>query len=131
MFRALGPGIGGLIVMAIWLFAIFDVIATDEILVRNLPKGLWLVLVIFVPIVGPIAWLIMGRPMYAGWQPGGQRSPAPRRQAPRGIEDDPGWSGATAAPARSADDLERWERDLARREEELRRRDDGGSDPER
>jgi hypothetical protein len=125
MFRALGPGIGGLIVMALWIFAIFDVIATDEILVRNLPKGLWLVLVIFVPVVGPLAWLIMGRPMYAGWQPGGQRAPESKRQAPRGIEDDPGWSGTNAAPQRSADELRRWERDLARREEELRRRDDG------
>lgn len=126
MFRLLGPGLGGVIVFALWLFAVFDVIATDEVLVRNLPKGLWLLLVIFVPLVGSVAWLIMGRPLYAGWQPGGQTGPRPNRYvAP---EDRPEHTSRGAPPTSagpSADDLRRWEDDLARREEELRRRQEG------
>ena len=125
MFRVLGPGLGGFIVFALWLYAIFDVISTDEILVRNLPKGMWLILVIFVPVVGPVAWLILGRPLYAGWQPGGQTSVAPRRYvAPEDRVTD-----LRPSPGPSPEDLRRWEDDLARREQELRRRDEGDDAP--
>ncbi|MBK5224448.1 MAG: PLDc_N domain-containing protein [Acidimicrobiia bacterium] len=122
----LGPGLGGLFAVGLFVFALFDVISTDDILVRNLPKGMWLVLVIFVPIIGPIAWLIMGRPMYASWQPGGQSAPRPRRRyvAP---EDRPDFGSRAAPPTssgRTADDLRRWEQELARRDDELRRRDE-------
>ena len=120
MFRLLGPGLGGFLMLALWIYAVFDVISTDEILVRNLPKTVWLLLVIFVPFIGPIAWLILGRPLYAGWQPGGQTEARPQRWvAP---EDRPGFATAAPPPGPSADDLRRWEDDLARREDELRRR---------
>jgi len=42
-------GFAGLAMMALWAFCVFDVIATQESVVRNLPKTLWLVIVIFVP----------------------------------------------------------------------------------
>ncbi|QGG94500.1 PLD nuclease N-terminal domain-containing protein [Actinomarinicola tropica] len=121
MFRVLFPSVGAIVVFAIWLFAVFDVISTDEVLVRNLPKVMWLVFVIFVPLVGSIAWLILGRPLYAGWQPGGQTqgAPRPRYVAP---EDRPDFGRSSPGP--SAEDLRRWEDDLARREQELRRRDE-------
>ncbi len=56
-----GGGILGLAVLVLSIFSIFDV-GSEETLVRNLPKAGWLPLVIFVPPIGPIAWLIMGRP---------------------------------------------------------------------
>ena len=59
-------GIVGLLLLGVWLFAIFDVISTDNASVRNLPKPLWLLLVIVLPDVGAIAWLFLGRPVRAG-----------------------------------------------------------------
>jgi len=66
MFRIFAPGLFGMVMMALWIYAIFDVIATDSILVRNLPKGMWVGLVVFFPLIGSIAWLTLGRPTYAG-----------------------------------------------------------------
>jgi hypothetical protein len=38
--------------MLLWIYCIFDVIASEESLIRNLPKTMWLVIVIFVPTIG-------------------------------------------------------------------------------
>lgn len=119
MIRFVGLGLVPLAIFALWLYCIFDVIAADNVLVRNLPKGLWLVLVIFLPTIGSIAWLTLGRPLYASWRPGDTRSrPVPRSLGP---EDRPGF------PTRPLDDREErlraWEEDLRRRERELRPKD--------
>jgi hypothetical protein len=58
-------GIAGLAVLAFWLFCVLDVITTDEASVRNLPKMVWLFLVIILFEIGAIAWLIAGRPQAA------------------------------------------------------------------
>lgn len=124
MIRLVGPSLGFIVVMALWIYALLDLIQTDEILVRNLPKMMWLLLVIFIPMVGSLAWIIAGRPLYAGWAPGGSQERRPRaRLAP---EDRPDWSLAfPPASGPSAADLQRWEDDLARRERELEQRDPG------
>ena len=86
MYRLLGFGIVPLVVFALWLYCIFDVIASDEALVRNLPRGLWLLLVIVLPTIGSVAWLALGRPLYASWRPGDTRTrsaPPPDPSAPR------------------------------------------------
>ncbi|MET0821270.1 MAG: PLD nuclease N-terminal domain-containing protein [Aeromicrobium sp.] len=55
-------GLMGLVVLALWIFCLIDVISTDESLCRNLAKPVWLLLVVFLPAVGSLAWLIAGRP---------------------------------------------------------------------
>ena len=54
-------GVLGLIVLGLWIFCLLDVISTDEYAVRNLSKGWWIVLVLFFPLIGSIAWLVAGR----------------------------------------------------------------------
>lgn len=44
------------------LYALIDCASTDASRVRNLPKPAWLVLAVLVPYVGPLAWLVAGRP---------------------------------------------------------------------
>ena len=44
------------------VYCTLNVITTPEAEVRNLPKLLWLLIVLFFPIVGGIAWLVAGRP---------------------------------------------------------------------
>lgn len=71
--------LGGL---ALAIYAVIDCIQTEEASVKHLPKIAWVVLIILIPWVGPIAWLLAGR----------QRSLPPRKRSnpgPRGPEDDP------------------------------------------
>ena len=80
-------GFGLLLVVALWIFCLVDVIVSKEDECRNLPKLLWLLIVLMLPDVGSVLWLIAGRPkgLRQSWQ---QRTPrttaAPRtRMAPR------------------------------------------------
>lgn len=59
---------GGLIVLALivfWLWALYDVITVDPNQVRNLPKILWIAVVILLGpffAIGAVLWLLLGRP---------------------------------------------------------------------
>ena len=121
----IGGGFFAIAVLALWAYCIFDVISTDESLMRNMPKVLWLIVVIILPTVGSVAWLLLGRPIGAGLRPGDTSTytpPRPRSPRPLAPDDDP------AFLARLDDETKRlkaWEDDLKRREDELRRRDQG------
>jgi hypothetical protein len=121
MLRLFGPGLLGLIVMALWIYCILDVIATEDSLVRSLPKGVWLLLVIVLPMIGAVAWLGLGRPLYAGWRPG-DTTVRPTRPVvgPEDRIDFPKREALSPPPDESTR-LQAWEADLRRREEELRR----------
>jgi hypothetical protein len=54
-------GLGGLLLLALWIFCFIDVLLTPEAECRNLPKLAWIFLVLLVPPLGPIAWLVAGR----------------------------------------------------------------------
>ena len=76
-------GIAALLLLLLWVYCIIDVISTDSVVVRNLPKTLWLMIVFFLPDIGSIVWLVCGRPERAGFWPGGQPRPAANEQRPR------------------------------------------------
>ncbi|MCG8922250.1 PLDc N-terminal domain-containing protein [Lentzea sp. CC55] len=59
-------GLFGVVMLCVTIFAVVDVVTTDEGSVRNLPKLWWLLLVLFFPVVGSIAWLVAGRPVGTG-----------------------------------------------------------------
>jgi len=121
MIRLFGGGFIGLLLLGLWVYCVFDVISTDSALARNLPKMAWLMIVVFLPDIGSIAWLALGRPQFAGWRPG-DTARAPRRVV--GPEDLPTYPASRAG---SPDErLQAWEDDLHRREEEHRRRREGG-----
>jgi hypothetical protein len=136
--RVLGPGLIGLVGFVVWVYAIFDSIATDSTLVRNLPKIAWIFLVIILGPIGAIAWLAFGRPINAGWAPGDTTTR--NRRPVLGLEDTDEWthSRPPMAPAPpptprvdpapverpSAEDLAAEERRLMEWEAELRRRED-------
>lgn len=129
-------GLVGLVVLALWIYCIFDVISTDEAVMRNLPKVLWIVIVIFLPTIGSLSWLLLGRPERAGFAPGGTTyRPEPRRgqerwgPRTRGVlapDDDPRFLAQLDDRAKRLRD---WEEDLRRREDELRQRDEGDEQP--
>jgi hypothetical protein len=65
-------GIAAVLLLFLWVYSIIDVISTDSVLIRNLPKTMWLMIVFFIPDIGSLVWLLLGRPEGAGFWPGGE-----------------------------------------------------------
>ncbi|HEU4868933.1 MAG TPA: PLD nuclease N-terminal domain-containing protein [Actinomycetota bacterium] len=86
-------GLAFLFSLGLLVFCVLDCIATDSSLVRNLPKTLWIMLIIFLPTIGSVAWLLLGRPEKTRPYPGDSRTranpPAARPKRPLGPDDDP------------------------------------------
>jgi hypothetical protein len=81
-----------LILIGVWLFALFDVLTTGESSVRHLPKFGWFLVVLLGFMPGAVLWLALGRARGAGG-PGGRQDarplPGPPAEPPKGPEDDP------------------------------------------
>jgi Phospholipase_D-nuclease N-terminal len=83
-----------LLALALTVYAVVDCAQTPDDKVRGLPKIVWIMLIVLVWIVGPLAWFIAGRergvPRAAPWQspPAGPSDggPSKRTLAP---DDDP------------------------------------------
>jgi len=50
--------------LALAIYAVVDCIQTEKSEVRNLPKMVWILLILLFWIIGPIAWLLAGRPKH-------------------------------------------------------------------
>ncbi len=51
----------GLLGLALLVYCLLDVVTTPRHSARGLPKPLWVV-VVLLPLVGPLAWFLFGRP---------------------------------------------------------------------
>ncbi|MGI8807887.1 MAG: PLDc N-terminal domain-containing protein [Acidimicrobiales bacterium] len=117
MIRFAGGGLIAFALIVLWIYCIFDVISTEEVLIRSLPKMAWLFIVIILPDIGSLAWLALGRPAFAGWRPGDTGGRQTRRVV--GPEDRDDFASSSGPPDKGQ--LEAWEADLLRREQELRK----------
>jgi hypothetical protein len=122
-------GILFLIELVLVVVALIDCLSTDEYAVRNLPKLVWVLLILLFSPIGAIVWFVAGRPQHAAtgrageWRPGSgfPEKERPRRLAP---DDDPEFLRSASAAKRDDDELfAKWEADLRRREEDLKRRE--------
>lgn len=105
----------GLIIMVLWVFCLVDVITAEDGAVRHLPKMMWLLLVIFIPLAGSIVWLLVGRPVDGGiWGGSGRQG---NNSAFPEYDAKPGRAVATDAEA----DAEFLRQCRARAEEQRRR----------
>lgn len=126
----LGQGLFALFVLTLWIYCIFDCIRTDESEIQNLPKVIWLLIVIFVPTIGSIAWLLLGRPAGAGFrlQSGSGSSHPSSSPSPTGFAEPTVGQSSDDFQRRRDEALRRYhedrERELREREEELRRREE-------
>jgi hypothetical protein len=106
-------GLVFVVLFLFWIWALLDCIATDSAMIRNLPKMVWVVIVLLLPLIGSFAWLLLGRPERASWRPGSTDYSAPRR--PIGLEDSPRYSATpSVTDRRSAEldaELDRWQRE--------------------
>lgn len=86
----------GLALLAFWLYCLFDVITTPEQDVQNLPKILWVLIVVLLADLGGLFWLFLGRPraehaLYGTVSRGSAdgRQWSQHGDVPRGPDDDP------------------------------------------
>ncbi|MHB1067837.1 MAG: PLDc N-terminal domain-containing protein [Candidatus Nanopelagicales bacterium] len=79
MLRVLGV----LVLVALYIYFIIDVLRTPSGETRSLPKFVWLLLVVLLPVVGGLLWLALGRV----WPAPGSRFG--RRRGPLAPDDDP------------------------------------------
>ena len=73
--------VGGAIQIVLLVWALFDIYYTPANLIRRYPRRVW-VLICFINFIGPIAWMVWGRPR----KPKGNRGQGRRPIAP---DDDP------------------------------------------
>jgi len=91
-----------LLEIALTVYCLIDAIQTDEIVMRNLPKMAWVFIILLFPVIGPVAWLVAGRPERSARDGRTQQQrwddhrrsrdtgpPGPPRRSPRGPDDDP------------------------------------------
>lgn len=118
-----------LLFLGLWVFCVIDVVQTDEALMRNLAKGWWVAVVLLFPPIGPIAWLVAGRPRRDQRpQPGARPTGSPRTglvtERPRRTtspDDDPDFLRQLAQSNTQHEQmLSQWEQDLRERERRLR-----------
>lgn len=107
--------------------ALISCLSADEGEIRALPRIAWVLIILFFPLIGGIAWFVAGKPAPRGaagqWRPGSgfSESERPRPVAP---DDDPEF--LRSIPREREEDralFERWEADLKRREDDLRKKE--------
>ena len=62
MFRAMLIIGAGALVVGLTIYALLDAVRTPAREERTLPKWLWVLVTLFFPVVGPVLWLLLGRP---------------------------------------------------------------------
>ncbi|MCL2736205.1 MAG: PLD nuclease N-terminal domain-containing protein [Propionibacteriaceae bacterium] len=53
-----------LLLVACTIFTAVHVVQSNSMKVRGLPKALWFIIVLIVPVIGMIAWWVVGRPVH-------------------------------------------------------------------
>ncbi|WBB63903.1 PLD nuclease N-terminal domain-containing protein [Streptomyces sp. WMMC500] len=108
-----------LLVLAVWIYAFIDCLNTPEKEVRNLPKLVWVAIIVLFGSVlfGPLAWLVGGRP---------RGRPVIAGEGAGGGAGRPGRRGRWVAPDDNPDFLRSLEEDRQeeQRREERRRREE-------
>lgn len=96
-------GVLAILSLLAFAYCLLDLVTSRREDVRTLPKSVWFV-VLLVPVFGPAAWYLAGRP-----------APGAGRKGPKVLPE-------SAPPASTPDDDEEFLRELRRRAEQQRRR---------
>ncbi|MDH2391761.1 PLD nuclease N-terminal domain-containing protein [Streptomyces sp. HNM0663] len=126
-----------LVPLALTIYAFIDCLNTPEDEAKHLPKIAWVFIILLFWIVGPIVWLVAGKTR--GASAGGRTASERRRRGNRATwvapDDNPEFlqslreekKGEKKKEENKKDEslLKDWEADLRRREEELKRREQG------
>jgi hypothetical protein len=62
-----------LAVLGVTIYAVIDCLRSDDAEIRALPKPLWLLVIVALPLFGGIVWIMFGHQPAPGWPGGGRR----------------------------------------------------------
>lgn len=120
-----------LVQIVLAVIALISCLSAEGDEIRALPRLAWVLIILFFPLIGSIAWFFAGRPVRdsapgGGWRVGGGFAEH-KRSRPVAPDDDPEFLKSLDAGKSQQDRelFERWEEDLRRREDETRRRESG------
>jgi hypothetical protein len=121
-----------LVDLALLVIALIDCLSTEESAIRALPRVAWVFIILLFSPIGAIAWFVAGRParpvrLSNGqvWRPGSgfPEHERPQRPGPLAPDDDPAFLKRLATSLEEDENMmKRWEADLRRREDELRKK---------
>ena len=100
--------------LVVLVLALISALSADR--VRIMPRALWVVVILVVPLLGPLAYFIWGRPLAPPHEGGTIRRASPPPSSP---DDDPDFlrSMDTEQSRRDRELLAQWEREMKREEE--------------
>jgi hypothetical protein len=107
--------------VAFTVFALIDCVTMPRTRVRSLRKGVWVLLVVVLPVLGGVLWFLLGRTPAAGQRGGGGGG-----AGYRGPEDDPDFLGGATPPGRKSDDKDQDDATLRSLEDQFHDGDDDG-----
>lgn len=102
--------------VAFTVYAAIDCATMPRERVRSLRRGVWILLVIVLPVLGGVLWFLLGR---------SPASPGTTARY-RGPEDDPDFLGTTPAPGETLTDKDQDDATLRDLEDQFHDRDDDG-----
>lgn len=109
------------LVIALMVFALVDIIRRDDSEVKHLPKVMWVIIVLIVPLIGCGLWFALGRE----YSSAGIRMPRPAPRANPAVAPPPVRRDTRTTEQQLADLEREIEEDRLRAELERRRRDKG------
>ncbi len=117
--------------LGVMIYALIEAFSTPSDRTRIMPKGLWIVVIILIPLVGGVLWLLFGNEnaYLASTVQGFKKTSSPSR--PTNPDDDEEFLRSLdiqRAQKRRAEELDKRERELRRREQDLDE-DDGNQNP--
>ena len=100
--------------VAFTVYAVIDCATMPRQRIRSLRRGIWILLVIVLPVLGAVLWFLLGRA--PATEPGGG-------SGYRGPEDDPDFLGGTSGPERHRTDKDQDDETLRDLEQQFRDRE--------
>lgn len=113
------------------IYALIEAISTPSERVRIMPKGLWIIVIILIPLIGGVLWLLFGNQnsYLASTVQGFKKTSGPIR--PTSPDDDDEFLRSLdiqRAQQKRAEELRKREEELRRREEQLKSKEDSDDD---
>ncbi|MDR7346334.1 PLDc N-terminal domain-containing protein [Enteractinococcus fodinae] len=120
-----------LVSLGIMIYALIEAISTPSERIRIMPKGVWIVVIVLVPLVGGVLWLLFGNEnsYLASTVQGFKKASGPTR--PSNPDDDEEFLrqlDIQRAQERKARELREREAELRRREEKFKKKPDSEAD---
>jgi hypothetical protein len=88
-------GFATLLWLGLTLYALLDVLLGDAERMRLLRRPVWVLVVLLVPVIGPVAWLLLGRPPRSADEPGGASRATRRPGGDDPRRDHPSWGSSS------------------------------------